>query len=391
MEYRNYKEENFVTHISKNMFMGESRLVQRYGTLVNNAVSIYNNKNTEEYINSLKYGRERTNEKEAAQKANIFIIQVESMDASIVKQKHNGSYVMPYLNSLTTGSVYYPYMFSYHLGGGTSDAEFSVINSVEPLTAYPSIKLTTYKAPNSFISKLAQANYETNAFHGNIGRFYNRDVAFHKFGFKEFYDIAKMNMSDVGWGAPDDQVFNFSLEKSREASKPFLSYVITMTSHGPFTNAYNYYYNDAYDDIEDSLLKDYFNSMSYVDNSIKGYVQSIKKEYDNAYIFIFGDHTPKIESDVFKQSSVMIDEKLYEFVPLFIITPDNKIYSEQKNAATFLDIAPTVLNASGIKFSLKSDGANLLNPDESAGKIPYRGLQWDRAELYNKIAAAMKD
>jgi phosphoglycerol transferase MdoB-like AlkP superfamily enzyme len=154
-----------------------------------------------------------------------------------------------------------------------------------------------------------------------------------------------MNMKNVGWGAPDADVFDFVLENSRTVSGPFLSYVITMTSHGPFTNASNYYNNATFDDIQDKKVRDYFNSMSYVDASIKSFVQSIKKEYDNAYVFIFGDHTPKIESDYFIQADVMIEDKLHEFVPLFIITPDNKVHNEQKIAASFLDIAPTVLYA----------------------------------------------
>ena len=390
MEYRHYQEKNFLTDISKNMFLGESRIVQRYGTLINNGVSIYNNKSTADYIKSFKYGKEQANKTEKENKPNIFVIQVESMDASIVREKHDGSYVMPYLNSLTQNSVYYPYVLSYHLGGGTSDSEFSVINSVEPIVGYPSIKLTTYQAPNSFVSRLDAAGYEANAFHGNVGRFYNRDVAFHKFGFKDFYDIARMGMKDVGWGAPDADVFNYALEKSKEMTQPFLTYTITMTSHGPFTNASNYYNNPAYNDIQEKLVKDYFNSMSYVDESIKAYVQKIQQEYANAYIFIWGDHTPKIESKVFKQSSVMIDSKLYEFVPFIAITPDKQVYNEQKNAATFLDVAPTILNASGIKFSILSDGTNLLEPGGTPGKIPYRGIEWDRAALFEKISAAMK-
>lgn len=385
-EYRHYQEKNFLTHISKNMFLGESRIVQRYGTLINNAVSIYNSKNTEEIINSFKYGKEQTNETEKEKKPNIFIIQVESMDASVVREKHDGNYVMPFMDSLTRNAVYYPYVLSYHLGGGTSDSEFSVINSIEPIVGYPSIKLTTYKAPNSFVSKLVGAGYEANAFHGNVGRFYNRDVAFHKFGFKEFYDIAKMGMKDVGWGAPDDKVFSYVLDKSKTMSKPFLSYTITMTSHGPFTNALNYYNNVDYDDIQDKMVKDYFNSMTYVDKSIEDFVKSIQNEYPDSYIFIFGDHTPKIESKEFKQSSVMIDGKLYEFIPFFAITPDKQVYAEQKNAATFLDVAPTVLNASGIKFSIRSDGANLLKPGGTLEKIPYRGTQWDRAALFSEIS-----
>ena len=390
-EYGHYKEGGSLYHIVKSMFSGESRIVQRYGTLANTAVSIYLNKSTEDLIKSFKYGREQTNEKETAEKPNIFILQVESMDAAIVNQKHGGSFVMPYMNSLTKNSVYYPYMLSYHMGGGTSDSEFSIINSLEPLLGYPSIKLTTYNSPNSFVSKLSQAAYEINAFHGNLGRFYNRDVAFHKYGFKEFFDITKMGMKDVGWGAPDTQVFDFALEKSRAAQQPFLSYVITMSSHGPFTNVRNYYNNEAYDDIADETVKNYFNSLSYVDDSIKAFAQSVQKEYDNVYIFIFGDHTPNIKSDLFKQASINLDGKFFEFVPLFIITPENQIYSEQKIAATFLDIAPTVLNASGIQFSIKSDGANLLNPGGRAEKIPYRGAEYDRAALYEKIAEALGD
>ena len=389
-EYRQYREGSSLYHIVKSMFSGESRIVQRYGTLVNNAVSIYLNKSTEELIKSFKYGKEQKNEKEATHKPNIFILQVESMDSAIVNQKAGDSFVMPYMNSLTKGSVYYPYMLSYHLGGGTSDSEFSIINSVEPLVGYPSIKLTTYNSPNSFISKLSQAAYETNAFHGNLGRFYNRDVAFHKYGFKEFYDITKMNLKDMGWGAPDVQVFDFALQKSTEAQKPFLSYVITMSSHGPFTNVTNYYNNEAYGSIQDITIKNYFNSMTYVDNSIKAFVQSVKKEYDNSYIFVFGDHTPNIKSDLFKQAAIALDSKFFEFVPLFIITPDDRVYMEQNMTASFLDIAPTVLNASGIPFNIRSNGTNLLNPGENVENIPYRGKAYDRADLYKRIDEELK-
>lgn len=390
-QYEQYKERNFLTHIAGNMFLGESRVVQRYGTLINNAVSIYNKKSTEEYINSFNYGKDVTNEKGAAEKPDIFIIQTEALDASIVQQKYNGEYVMPYLNSLTNSAVYYPYMMSYHLGGGTSDCEFSVINGIEPLLNYPAIKLTTYNAPNSFISRLTAAAYEVNAFHGNIARYYNRDMSFFKYGIHEYYDIAKMGLKDVGWGAPDSQVFDFALERSREAKKPFLSYIITMSSHIPYTNVSHYYNNNAYDGIPEEMARNYYNSMSYVDKAMEDFIKSVREEYDNAYIFIFGDHRSKVDSsNIFKQASVKIDDKLYEFVPLFIITPDGMKYREEKMAASFLDVGITILNASGIKYSIKSFGTDLLKPGGgNESKIPYRGLQWDRRELFGKISEAL--
>lgn len=390
-EYRQYKEKNFLTHISQNLYVGETRMVQRYGTLLNNAAILLNKKSMEEQINSFEYGREQVNDKEADQKANIFMIQVESLDASIVGLKHSGQYVMPYLSSLTDKSVYYPYMLSYHFAGSTSDCEFSVINSVEALERYPSIKLTTYKSPNSFVTRLKQASYTTYAFHGNEGKFYDRNLAFRRFGFDEFYDMIDMNLKHVGWGAPDADVFRFALEKSKEITGPFLSYIITMTSHGPFNSASNYYNNPNYDDITDKKVKQYYNSMSYVDESIESFVQSVKKEYDNAYIFIFGDHTPKIESSEYVQADVMMEDKIHEFVPFFIITPDNRAYRESKIVASFLDIAPTALYASGISFSIRSDGSNLLEPGGEHEKIPHRHTRWDRAQLYEIITRVLKD
>lgn len=385
-QYGHYKENIFITHLAKSTRLGESLIVSRYGTLANNIVGMYKHKDTQEYINSLSYGREIARKTEREEKADIFIIQVESLESAIVQQTHGGSYVMPYLRSLTQSSVYYPYMLNYHFGGGTSDSEFSIINSVEPLLGYPAIKLSSYNSPNSFIKRLKESSYEAYAFHGNVGRYYNRDIAFRSFGFDEFYDIAEMGMADVGWGAPDDKVFGFALDKAAAAQGPVLSYVITMSSHGPFTNVLNYYHNSLFDDIQDKKLKDYYNSMAYVDKCIKDYVESIRDRYDDAYIFIFGDHPPQINNSGFNEASLKMNDRTYEFVPLFIITPDNMKYSEQEYAASFLDIAPTVLNASGAPYSILSDGADLLDPDKKPGNIPHRGLLIDRAELYEKIA-----
>lgn len=388
-QYGHYKNKVFITNIAQNHFLGESRIVQRYGTLVNEAVSVYYHQSTEDYINSFKYGKQISNTAEKADKPNIFVIQVESMDAVIVHQQHNGRYIMPYMNSLADSCVYFPYMVSYHFGGGTSDAEFSIINSVEPLVGYPAIKLTTYKAPNAFIKQLNAAGYESLAFHGNIARYYNRDVAFHTFGFEEFYSIEKMGMKDVGWGAPDDKVFDFALNRAASVTKPLLSYTITMTSHGPFTSVLNYCNRSDYDDVQDKIVRDYFVSMSYVDQSIKSYVEAIQNKYDNAYIIIFGDHTPKIVSPDYKQAATMIDGKNYEFVPLYIITPDKAKYREDNRVVSTLDLAPTILNAAGISYNYRSDGTDLLDRTKTPGKIPYRGLEWDRTALFREISKAL--
>ncbi len=388
-QYEHYKDNIFITQIANGLRLGESYIVQRYGTFMNSIVSVAKMGNEQQLIESFRYGPERTGEKVAQSNPNIFIVQVESLESEIVNKKHEGSYIMPFLNSLTSDSVYYPYMVSYHFYGGTSDCEFSVINTVEPLTYYTSIKLISYDYPNSFVKRLTDGPYNAYAFHGNIGRYYNRDIALERFGFDEFYDIARMDMEDVGWGAPDSQVFDFSLNTVSSSGAPVLSYVITMSSHGPFNNVSNYYNDPVFDNVKDKKLRDYYNSMAYVDRTLKEYAAQIRSKYDNAYIIIFGDHTPQVGNEEYKEAFMMIDDYRYEFVPLFIITPDDMRYEEDREVVSFIDIAPTVLNISGVSYSIRTNGKDLLAPYEKAGGIPFRGLEWDREELFGRITKAL--
>lgn len=386
----NYTKNNSIFTLVKDYSKNEIVFVERYGTVISDIFSTILNNGGKSYASHIKYGKAVDNSTTSGNKPNIVVIQVESLDANVVNQMHNKNYIAPYLHSLSKNAVYYPYALSYHLAGGTSDAEFSIINSVEPLSSFPSIKLSKYDYPNSVVKQFMDNSYKTYAFHGNIGNFYNRDVAFKKMGFDYFYDIRKMGFKDEGWGAPDHEVFNYVINKLEDEKSPFLSYIITMSSHMPFSNTKEYYRNNNYDDIKDETVRNYFTSISYVDNSIKDFVGQFQAKHENTYFIILGDHTPDIKKDEYMQSSYTLNGKYFEFVPIFIITPDNKKYVENKEAASFLDVAPTILSASGIKFHYKSDGIDLINPPGVSNKIPYKQNEYDRSLLFNNIIKSQK-
>lgn len=371
--------------LNKNFFISESKIIERYGTLINNISDLTVNFGGENLIKHFQYGKTVSAISKSKKKPNIVAIQVESMDSNIINQEYNSSYIMPYLHSLSQSNVYYKYSLSYHKSGGTSDSEFSILNSIEPLSTYPSIKIPKYDYPNSFVKQLTGQSYYAMAFHGNIGNYYNRDVAFPKMGFNEFYDIKKMGFEESGWGAPDNEVFNFAFNKMKEQKAPFFTYVITMSSHMPFNFTADYYTNSSYDGIADETVRNYFTSMSYVDKSIEEFVGKIKSEFPGTYILIWGDHTPGITSEDYKQASFTENNNYFEFVPLLILTPDNKKYEETLNAGSFLDIAPTILNAAGINFTIESNGVNLLDPPAVMPRIPFKENNYDRAALYKAI------
>jgi len=383
--YFNYVSGQSYFQLLKQDHVCENIIVEKYGTLANNLADIIINRNDINFINSFKYGTTISREKELTDNPNFVMIQVESMDSNIINHMYMSKYIMPYLHSLSKNSVYFPYVLSYHKAGGTSDCEFSIINSIEPLDSFPSMKISNYNYPNSIVQMLASASYSTAAFHGNLESYFNRDKAFAKMGFAEFHDMVGMELDHIGWGAPDNEVFRYALNVIKNQPEPFFSYIITMTSHGPYTNARHYYNNSSFDGIKNEVVRNYFNSMSYVDHTIEEFVSGIKSNQKNTYIFIWGDHTPNIDNSYYKQSSFSMDDKYFEFVPLIIITPDNKTYFENRNTASFLDFAPTILQISGIPFNYKTNGRNLSDIHKEPDKIPYRGTEYDRSFLYEKI------
>ncbi|WP_207642353.1 LTA synthase family protein [Pseudobacteroides cellulosolvens] len=385
IEVRSYYYEWSLVHLVQSKYNGEKPIVERYGTVANNVLGIYLNRNEKVIIDKLKYGEVQAGKASMKDNPNFIFIQVEAMDSNVINKKYKGSYITPFLNSLKDSSVYYPYVLSEHMGGGTSDIEFSVINSIEPLEGYSAQKLSNYNYPNSFIKVLRKNNYSAIGFHGNKGSFFNRNISFPKMGFERLIDMDDMGFKDVGWGAPDRDVLNYAFDHMTKMSRPFISYIITMTSHGPFTNAGKYYDNKIFDGVENVNIKNYFNSMSYVDKVLEDFVTRVRTKYKNTYIFIYGDHTPSIRDKEYMQASFDYDNKYFEFIPLFILTPDNRKYIENSRAVSMLDFSPTSLKASGVEYKIKSDGVNLLEFKKDWRGIKFKDMTYNRQFLYEKI------
>jgi arylsulfatase A-like enzyme len=80
-----------------------------------------------------------------------------------------------------------------------------------------------------------------------------------------------------------------------------------------------------------------------------------------------------------------------EMVPLFIITPDHRNRYEHDAIASYLEIAPTILHATGIKYSYRSQGVDLLNNMSLKQSVIYRGQPYNRSELFKEMSEAFKD
>ncbi len=319
------------------------------------------------------------------QKNSVVCIQVESLDANMVLKKHNNKFIMPYMNSLLGKSIYYPYTMSYHLGGLTSDAEVSILNSVHPLVKKSIIKISSYDYPNSIVNDIKKEGYDAYAFHGNVGTYFNRLSAFPAMGFDGFIDRIEMDIPEKeAWGILDHEVLDYVYSNLGKSENPFFYYVITMTSHAPFSGVLSFYKNPDFDDISNKWTRDLFTSFNYVDKSLSEFVENTRKNYPDVYIIIYGDHCPRINSDYYTEAGLVVDAKLFEFVPLIILTPDNKVYREENLAAGFVDIGPTILDITGVKYELLSDGQSLISNKINDTELSMRGKGYKRSYLYDK-------
>jgi phosphoglycerol transferase MdoB-like AlkP superfamily enzyme len=372
--------------LMNNAYESDAAVVKKYGLLTFNLIDLFNFHSTRSQIKSFTYGSPVSAPDTSDTHPNILILQAESLDAYIIDYKYKKKFVMPYLHDLSRKCIFFPYVLSYHLAGSTSDCEFSVINSVEPFDDFPSIKIRDYDYPNSILKCCSAAGYSVVAFHGNRGTYFNRSSAYQRMGFQKFYDMAAMGVPEIGWGASDESVFDFIRSQLQRQKQPFLYYCITMSSHEPFILVKPYYRNRSFDGIKDGPMRNYLNSMSYVDNALKKIIPAVLNICPNTIIFIYGDHTPTLPKCGYSKSMVRIDNRRFEFVPLFIISPENTVYRETTHAASFLDIAPTLLAAGHLKGAIRSNGLNLFSFPAQDRVIPFRGNIYSRNFLYDRIA-----
>ncbi len=321
----------------------------------------------------------------------FLLIQVESLQSGLERIKHNGQLVMPYLNSLTRNSVYYPYCYSYHNVGGTSDAEVSIFDNIEPADG-KRMTSKNFMHENSFIKLLAETGYQRLAFHNYIKSFFNREIGYERIGFSRFLDFTDMEMTGHMWGSEDRQMFEYILNHSDSWTEPFMFYVITLTSHPGFGHIVFYYDAEFLNDIEKERDRNALKSFNYVDLQLSVFIPQFRMEFPNSYIFIFGDHSLATVDFAghLKRSAVSYEGNLLEFVPLFILTPDSGAEQHPYDLASFHDFGPTVLSLSrrpeGEDYiQYPAYGGSLFFDEYEKMSVPVNNKKYDRKLLLNLI------
>ncbi|KDE95639.1 glycerol phosphate lipoteichoic acid synthase [Staphylococcus sp. TE8] len=296
-----------------------------------------------------------------AKKKNIIKIHLESFQTFLINKKVNGKEVTPFLNKLSSGKqdfTYFPNFFHQTGQGKTSDAEFTMDNSLYGLpqgSAYSLKGDNTYQSLPAILDQ--KEGYTSNVMHGDYKTFWNRDQVYKHFGIDKFYDATYFDMSDdniVNLGLKDKPFFKASADYQSKMKKPFYSHMITLTNHYPFTLDEK----DASIDkpnTGDTTVDGYIQTAHYLDQALEEYITDLKKKglYDNSVIMIYGDHYG-ISENHNNAMEKLLGEKITpaKFTDLnrtgFWLKIPGKSGGVNKEYAGQMDVMPTILHLVGI-------------------------------------------
>jgi peptidoglycan/LPS O-acetylase OafA/YrhL len=253
----------------------------------------------------------------------LVILQAESFDNHVLDFRVDGQEVTPFLNRLRKESMFYR-VRAVHTNG-SSDADFAALNAVIGSEHVNTYTIPGYPYQNTTPQLLTRAGFDVASFHGNSGEFYNRRGPFKQMGFGESYFREEME-NEYGlkadrWGIRDNDVLALATQKLRSATRPTCHFIITLTTHVPYTmlspGEYQIFPRPA------DVVERYLNNMRYLDNCLRDYIASLGK---GTTVVIYADHPTEEGNHDFSPDR----EGAREYIPCLIYDTDRDLSKLQQ-------------------------------------------------------------
>ncbi|MFP3358207.1 LTA synthase family protein [Planococcus sp. SIMBA_143] len=318
---------------------------------------------------------------------NIILVQLESLQRSVIGQEIDGEEVTPYLNQLEEEMLYFPSFHHQTHEGRTSDAEFVINTSLHPLrtgSVYTRFPDSTF-AP--LPEALRKGGYDTAAMHAYEASFWNRNTVYEHIGFSRFFSEKDYpDTEKIGMAINDEDFFRTSVEHIQKLEEPYYAFMIALSSHIPFTIPEDKK-ELSLPGYENELTRNYYHTIHYVDGAVEVLVDELKQQdmWDDSLVIFYGDH----DSGLTEQGREMANEldangateqfELFREVPLWIKPPNLPQGETVETAGGQIDLAPTILELAGIDQGFML-GTSLLSDTERL--VVFRDGSFRKGDVY---------
>ena len=263
----------------------------------------YKNKDDmlEDY-NSLKqeynseYGESYIDYKGKMKGKNVIILQLESMQEFVLNKTINGKEITPNLNKFINENIRLSNMFMQSYST-TADSEFSTVTSLYPIEngmAYSRYYRNNY---DDIFKMFHQDNYTTSYMHGNYGYFWNRSNVYNNMevDYLELKDKFEDVSENIMGYLSDELLYRQAVEKLKNYDQPFMSYIVSASSHVGFTLEGLQDRSKVNIDVgeyKDGFFGNYLESVNYADYAFGVFIEELKNAglYEDTVIIVYGDH-----------------------------------------------------------------------------------------------------
>lgn len=327
---------------------------------------------------------------------NLIVIQVESLENFVINQKIDNQEVTPNLNKLLKNSYYFNNYFEQVYNGTTSDAELMTNTSMYPVRRGSTFFRYPYNSYNSLPKLMQGLGYSTIALHPDKGSYWNWMPALTSIGFQKAVDETSYKMDEsIGLGLSDGSFLRQAEPIIASQKQPFYSFMITLTNHGPFDLPKQYRELTLKNNLDETKMGGYFQSVHYTDKQVGSFLDKLDKDgiLDNSVVVIYGDHTGIHKYYEDEVSKIQPQQDWWQHndwrIPLIIFEKglSGKTFS---NIGGQVDLMPTISYMMGVNSKNYEDsaiGKNLLDTQKSFAVLANGTYIGDAASDKEKDAA----
>ncbi|MDM0464837.1 LTA synthase family protein [Clostridium perfringens] len=326
---------------------------------------------------------------------NLIAIQVESLENFVIGQKVYGQEITPNINKLLKNSLYFDNIKEQNNSGISSDCDLMVNTSMLPVRNGSTFFGYPWTEYNTLQDLLNSKGYNTISTHPEVPGNWNWAEAHKSFKADKIWDASQFDQSEViGLGMSDESYLKQIGDKLKNEKQPFYTFLVTLTSHGPFEVPEDKQYLNLPQDLNENMLGAYFQSVRYTDEAIGKFINQLKEEglLDNTVIMLYGDHcgVHKFYKDDIKDSPLEGDwwKDNEKEIPFMIYNPSIQGETISKEGGQ-IDFLPTIAYLLGFNrdaFDSTAMGRVLVNTNRNAiilndGKIVGNPTPKEKAHL----------
>ncbi|MBZ9693030.1 LTA synthase family protein [Clostridium sp. M14] len=308
---------------------------------------------------------------------NVIFLQIESLENFVINQKTNGKEITPFLNKLASEGLYFNNFYEQNNAGNSIDCDFMINTSIYPLgNKITALNYGENVYPNSLPRILQKDGYFTISSHAELPNEFNwTELHKNSFGANELWTINDYVYEEsVGYGLSDKSFLSQTADKLKDIKQPFFIQLPTLSNHGPFDLDEKYRQLNLPDEVNDSYLGGYLESVLYTDNQLEMFYNKLNESglLDDTVLVIYGDHT-----GVHKYYNEDIQDIDYENnwwdevdhkIPLIIYSKNMEHKIVNKTGGQ-IDILPTICYLLGIdddSYRNSTMGRILVNTNRNA-------------------------